>query len=59
MGSKKKQSGEGVGLGWGLREIEIREVLSTATSRQIANHKMNKKKTSANNSVKKLLGRGS
>ena len=41
---KKKQSGEGVGLGWGLREIEIREILSTATSRQIANHKMNKKK---------------
>ena len=38
--------------------MEIREILSTATSTQSSNHNTNKKQQ-ANNSVNKLLDRGS
>ena len=34
--------------------MEIREILSTATSTQIPNHKTTKKKTNANNIVNNL-----
>ena len=43
-----------------MREVEIREILSTATSTQSPNHKTNKTKTaSAKNSVNKLSDKGS
>ena len=58
MKKERKKKNRGRELregGW----IEIREILSTATSTQSSNHNTNKKKTSANNSVNKLLDRGS
>ena len=56
MKKGRKKQREGVkGGGW----IKIRQILSTATSIQSSNHKTNKKTTEANNSVNKLIDRGS
>ena len=56
MKKGRKKQREGVkGGGW----IKIRQILSTVTSIQSSNHKTNKKTTEANNSVNKLIDRGS